>query len=262
MSLINFQLKHPKDITPWGGVGWFVLSDGEYWLDLGELNFYEITDAALGEFGEPSGRFVDYYLARLVEDISALFEQISEPIPDDFYAIARNENTLFDFYNKAREKIAELNEEIISDDEFYRLIKVNDWISNRTLTALHLSSNPIICFFRNKDKISLVWNAATKLENGSDLWTARKGNIELGYQDFVAEVGDFKERLFSAMETQIQVANSMDWSDFQVDKGSRLTEQLERKVEFEKRIKFLQGTEQYSISNWEEIRLIQKELGM
>jgi hypothetical protein len=260
MSLINFKLKHPADITPWSSVGWFVLSDGEYWLDLGSTNFYEITDAALKEVGEGTSKFVDYQLARLIEDFSELFEHISEPLPDDFYELARKENTVFDFYSKAHEKIADLDDEVISDDEFYRINKVIEWISDRTLTALHLSSNPTICFFRSKNKISLVWNAEHTLENGAPFWTAGKGNIELDYQKFTANVIDFKERVFSAMETQIQIANSMDWGHIQVDKARRLTEQKERKEEFEKRIKFLLEADKATMTNWDEIRQIRKEL--
>ena len=262
MSLINFKLRHPADITPWSSVGWFVLSDGEYWLDLGKVNFYEITDAAVNEFGEASGKFVDYQLARLVEDFSDLFEHISEPLPADLYDFARKEDTLFDFYSKAHQKISDLDDEVIADDEFYRLHKVTEWISDRALTASHLSSNPTICFFRSKDKISLVWNADQTLENGTPLWTAGKGNVELEYKTFVAEVVNFKERIFSAMETQIQIANSMDWGDIQVDKARRLTEQVERKDEFEKRIKFLLEEDKPETTNWNGIRQIRKELAV
>lgn len=262
MSLINFKLRHPTDITPWSSVGWFVLSDGEYWLDLGEVNFYEITDAASKEFGEQDGKFVDYQLARLIEDFSELFEHISEPVPDDFYELARKEDALFNFYSKANERIVDLNDEVISDNEFYRIHKVIEWIGDRALTALHLSSNPTICFFRNKDKISLVWSADQTLESGAQLWTAGKGNIELDYREFVAEIVDFKERVFSAMEIQIQTANSMDWGHIQVDKARRLTEQIERKGKFEKRINYLLETEKPAMTNWDEIRQIHKELGI
>lgn len=262
MSLINFKLRHPADITPWSSVGWFVLSDGEYWLDLGDVNFYEITAAASKEFGDASGKFVDYQLARLIEDFSELFEHISESVPDDFYELARKENTLFDFYSKANEKIDDLNDEVIGDNEFYRIHKVIEWISDRALTALHLSSNPTICFFRNKDKISLVWNADQTLESGAQLWIAGKGSIELDYREFVAEVVDFKERISLAMETQIQTANSMDWGHIQVDKARRLTEQIERKEEFENRINYLLETEKQPMTNWDEIRQIRREIGI
>jgi len=262
MSLINFKLRHPAEIIPWGGVGWFVLSDGEYWLNLGTVNFYENTDAALNEFGEESGRFVDYNLARLIEDFSELFEHISDSLPDDFYDLAQKENTLFDFYNKASTKIDDLDEDVINDDEFFRIHKVTEWISDRALTALHLASNPTICFFRNNDNISIVWDASQTLESGVQVWTAGKGNIELSYQEFVAEVTDFKERVFSAMETQIQIASTMDWGYIQVDKARRLAEQVERKEKFEKKIEYLTDVNKPAITNWEEIRQIRHELSI
>ena len=260
MSLINFKLKHPADITPWGSVGWFVLSDGEYWIDLGEVNFYEITEAAQKEFDDNGSKFVDYQLARLIEDFSELSEHISEPVPVDFYELAKTENALFDFYTRANAKVNDLNDDNISDNEFYRIHKVAQWISDRALTAMHLSSNPTIYFFRFGDKISLVWNAESTTENGSQLWTANKGNIELDYVNFVQEIEAFKQQVFSAMETQIQIANSMDWGNIQVDKSRRLTEQVERKEEFETRIKFLSGVSKPTQTNWDEIRLIRNEL--
>lgn len=262
MSLLNFKLKHPATITPWGSVGWFVLSDGEYWLDLGKVKFYEFTDEALKEFGETSSKFVDYQIARLVDDFSILFEHISESLPEDFYEIASHEDSLFDFYSKAGKKVDELNDENISDEDFYSSHKVLEWISNRSLSAIHLSSAPAICFFRKRDKISLVWDAESTTENGRQIWVAGKGNIEIDYEQFVAEVESFKERLFEAMAEQIKIANSIDWGHFIVDKKRRLEEQVERKEKFEARMKFLSSIENNVVTDWEEIRQVRRELNI
>lgn len=260
MSLLNFKLKHPTTIKPWGSVGWFVLSDAEYWLDLGKVKFYEFTEEALKEFGEASSKFVDYQLARLVDDFSILFEHISESLPEDFYKIAKQESSLFDFYSKAGQKVDALNDENITDEYFYRIHKVLEWISNRSLSSMHLSSAPTICFFRNGDKISLVWDADRVTENGNQLWVAEKGNIEIDYDQFVAEVESFKGRLFEAMAEQIKIANSMDWGHFAVDNARRLEEQVERKEKFEVRMKFLSNIENNVVTDWEEIRQVRREL--
>ncbi len=261
MSFINFKLKHPNDIIPWGQMGWFALSDGEYWFDLGEVKFFECTLEVMNEWGLKEGKYVNYYLARLVEDLSELFEHIAEPLPQDFYEIAKNNNTLLEFYSKASNTVNDLNDDAITDEDFFRFQRVVDWISKRCLSTIHLISSPMICFFRHDDKLSIIWNAENKLETGTKIWTAGSGQLEMLYSDFVKEAKDFKERIFAAMEKQIDIANHLDFSPMVVDKPRRTSEQAERKTEFEKRLMYLeQGPEQ--ATDWKEIRQLMKELAL
>ena len=45
--------------------------------------------------------------------------------------------------------------------------------------------NVYLGFFRNKDKIRIVWKTEYILDNGIELWTAKNGNIEMSYSEFI-----------------------------------------------------------------------------
>ena len=66
---INFTLRPPAEIAPWGEKGdylsWFGLTDSELWITVGERTIYEYTDAACKEW-EHDIRHNDYYLSRFL----------------------------------------------------------------------------------------------------------------------------------------------------------------------------------------------------
>lgn len=77
-SLFNFQLRDIAAIEPWGGetpsLHWFGLSDGWYWLSVGEAelfrygqSFMQREEPWLSDPNTPP--YVDYYVVRLWEDL-------------------------------------------------------------------------------------------------------------------------------------------------------------------------------------------------
>lgn len=257
MALINFKLKHPDHIIPWGdaphtNMHWFGLTDGEYWLDLGKATFYEYTNEVLAGVEGNSSNYVDYQIVRLIEDWTSLFESIAEPVPDAFYGIAKSSSYLYRFYGAIQKW---LEHAVDVEAEYDRYDKTVEWIYSRTLTAMHLTAGPGISFFRNKDNISIVWNADHVTENNIPIWTAQNGEVEMAYENFVNEIADFGHRFFDAMDTQVRIAVEKDWGSVKVDKKRLVEEQEERRMAFRKKLAVLTG-EPAKHTDWEAINVL------
>jgi hypothetical protein len=258
MALINFKLKHPDTILPWGDapdttMHWFGLTDGEYWLDLNKATFYEYTDQVTT--GNNETRYVEYQLVRLIEDWTSLFESIAEPIPDGFYAIASSHDYLYRFYAAAQTWFDKLPE----DANFEHYEKAIEWIYSRTLMASHLTAGPGISFFRNRDNLSIVWQADHVIENNTPVWTAQNGEIEMGYDTFIKEMEDFGDRFFEAMDAQVKIAVEKDWGTTQINKERLIQEQQERRADFQTKLAVLKG-ERTKHTDWELINTIITEM--
>src|SRR5687767_7931448 len=146
MAMINFKLKHPDDITPWGNgahttsMSWFGLTDSEYWLDVGKATIYESSpERVLQE--QFDSKYVDYFLVRLIEDLTGLFESIAEPLPGAYYAIAKTYRSLYDFRVKLQRWRDQITEEQYDDslDDNHQLA---EWFASRSLTSMHFAHGP------------------------------------------------------------------------------------------------------------------------
>lgn len=248
MALINFTLKHPDYITPWGeaaetSMDWFALTDGEYWLDVKKATLYEYTTEVLAGTHANSSHYVELQIARLLEDLTGIFEAIAEPVPDAFYAIAQSHNYLYRFYEAAQSWFEHASQAPSADvDACYDSYdKAIEWIYSRTLTAAHLTYEPGISFFRNRNNIALVWNADHLTENNIPVWTAQNGEIEIEYQLFVHEIEDFGSRFFQAMDTQVQIAVEKNWGTTQINKQRLIQEQQDRKAAFQQKLSLLKS---------------------
>lgn len=258
MALINFKLKHPDSIAPWGdapdtSMDWLGLTEGEYWLDLNRAMLYEYTNDVLT--GEEDARYVEYPVARLIEDFSVLFEAIAAPVPDGFYSIAKSNHYLYRFYGAVQQWLEKVSDEATYD----RFEKAIEWIYSRTLIAMHLTGGPGISFFRNGDKLAIVWKADYLTENNIPVWTAGNGEMEMPYESFVGEVEDFGERFFNAMDMQVQLAAAKDWGSTHINKERLIQEQQERKTAWQKKLALLKG-EPGKAPEWELINSLITEM--
>ena len=256
MPFINFKLKEPTEIIPWGTepntrIHWFGLTDGSYWLRVGDKTLYQHTDEIMHSWDISGDPYTDYYIVRFLEDFTELFYAIVEPIPEDLYLIARSHFSLYDFYGKATiwlEKLQD-NENVDIDLYYDKYDKIIEWIYSRTLTAMHLNSGPHISFFRCHDKISIVWNRHQLDESGLAIWTAGNGQIEMLFDDFIIEVKKWGELFFASMELQIEKAFEREWGNTEIDRVRIKEEQNERYQDFVDKVNVLTQT-QYKSTDW------------
>jgi hypothetical protein len=241
--MINFALKDATDILPWGtepdtNIHWFGLTDGYYWLSVGDKTLFECTKE-VRNMG--ASQYVDYNIVRFLEDFTELFSAIAESLPEDFYRLARSRDSLNECIVNLHAWLDQLPaDEDANLDPFYdKYDEVLGWIHSRRLTSRHLKYGPQINFFRCNDKISIVWDSDYTDENGIAVWTAANGQVEMPYQLFVDEVKGWGERFFDSMQSQISKAIQKDWGTTKIDINRINEEQAERKK------KFVTGTNQF-----------------
>ena len=80
----------------------------------------------------------------------------------------------------------------------------------------------------------------SQLENGIDIWTAKNGNVEFLFIDFLNQVKDFFEKFFEQMNKQVELALEKEWKDIQIDKEELIEEHKERKEKFDSQLKLLE----------------------
>jgi len=261
--VINFKLKDFDKIIPVGQepnlrLSWFWLTDGDLWLKFGNETVYKYTEEAIQHFGNKTTPYNDYYVVRFLEDFTELFEKISISIPDKFYKLTENINQ-FRIDTQKWLDIYDTNQEEYSDFYFEKYDKLVSWTYERLFDSSHLIGGPHLSFFRNNDKIRIVWDTEHILENGISLWTAKDGSFEISYSEFIENVKRFGEQFFDAMSNQIQLTLTKEWGEVKVDKVRLVEEHKERKLEFEKRLSFFEREVKDEI-NWEEIDELYKRM--
>jgi hypothetical protein len=235
--MINFKLKKFEEIVPIGqkpnlSLSWFWLTDADLYLTIGNNKIYEYSTEALSHFGHKKTPYNDYYLARFIEDFTKLFQKIGESIPEKYYELSKNKDLFEENAQKWLDKY-DTDEDEHNDfyfDEYNTLIS---WIYERNLNSGHLIGGPSLWFFRCKNKINIVWETDDELDNGGKIWTAKSGNHEMNYDDFVSEINTFGIKFFSEMDERIRLTIEKKWENIEINKNRLLEEHKERKQDFE-----------------------------
>lgn len=261
--MINFKLKHIDEAQPAGTDGnlrmsWFWLTDAYLWLNLGNHNLYEYTPEAVEHFGIKQSPYNEYPLVRFIEDLTELFDQVSESIPSETYRLTDDINWFLDDAKKWLD-IYDTDEDEYSDFYFEEYDNLISWTYKRTFDSGHLIGGPHFSFFRCNNKLRIIWQTEHQLENGIELWTAKDGSIEIEYDDFINQIKDFGERFFKKMDNQIELAIEKDWGTIQIDKGQLAKEHTERKEQFNQQISLLEHKARIN-TNWDMITELYKRM--
>ena len=262
---INFILKPPAEIAPWGENGdhlsWFGLTDSELWITVGEQTIYEYTDAACKEWNHDI-RHNDYYLSRFLEDFSRTFTYIRESVSREYYDHIDEFVTETDNWQSMY-----LDDDSVDDDAFIIFLEdkfdpLTEWFYDRVFDSGHLTGGPLIGCFRCGEMIKIRWHSDFTLDNGENIWTAPSGDFEIPYVDFVSEVKRFFREFYAAMDKQVETALRMDWGKVRLDKTYLAKEHKERKDRFSQAVALLD--ENVSVTDWNKVEemfeIMKKEL--
>lgn len=235
---INFTLKQPGEIAPFGEKGryslsWFGLTDGLLWIAAGDKTIYEYSDAAMKEWGGET-KYDDYYLSRFLEDFSAIFASIAEPVSREHY------DSVEEFEERCEKQLEQFPNYDDDPEEFERLydeyLEQRAWFSDRVFDSGHLKGGPIIGCFCCEDRLKLYWNGDVPLESGESIWTAPRGSFEMPYEEFAAEVKRFFAEFYREMDEQVKRALERDWGEIAVDKERLVQENAERRLGFDQKL--------------------------
>ena len=263
MFRINYILKKPDNIIPWGDkskhLHWFGLTDGLLWIDAGDSVIYEYSEPHPDSLGE-TVKYNDYQLSRFIEDILELTAVISESVPESLFDVAE---TLSDDLQTWKSMYIDK-----SDEEFDRFydecyLPLSEWFYDRFLSSGHLVCGPSIGFIRFRDRLKVIWDS-DPLENGTEMWRYPHGSCEMDYQSFVAEVSGFISSFTTDMDKQVEYVVRNGIPGVNVDTDALVRENAQRKDTFVHQLRSL-NSEGDQATDWNKIHklydLMCNELG-
>ncbi len=202
---INFSLTPLELVQPWGNpdcpsLHWFGLTDGQYWIDAGNVNLFEYSTAVQKPLGFP--RYCDYQVSRLHEDLLTILPAILEPAPPELVTYSCGGSG--DKWLKTYRQWFEGDDTFAHEDEFWRLAAAaNDWISSRSLDSGYLSPSANIKFWSDEMFVYVGWENSDRSIEGLNAWQALSGVHSVLRPLFEHAIHSFHDRLMADMQIRI-----------------------------------------------------------
>lgn len=220
--LFNFNLLPLNQIAPWGypdkpddqHLHWFGLTEGEYWLDVGDSKLFEYSEQL--QALEDRNRYCPYYVVRFHEDLLEMAPHILEPVPPSLVPYISGEHGRAWQATAAAwlEASNEENETACSD--WYD--KAVLWIGARQLDCGYLREPPNIYFWSDEITVHIEWDNSQRIIDGQPVWSATRGSYHLSRDAFLQEVRSFHDRLMQQMSERLeQVIAGMLPAEIEVD---------------------------------------------
>ena len=206
--LVNFELRPVEAIAAAERppLGWFLLTDGYYWLDVAGAQLFRLTEAYLASFGDAGAAavprpFVEYYVVRLWEDLLGMAPAVLDPLPP---ALARRLATDAG-WRRWVQSVQHWRNSWVGDDDLVNE-EATRWWHDRSLPTSHLRLGPRIWLWRDGEWVRLCWDNQGLEHDGVPAWTATAGEETMPVARFVAELRSFHTRLMSAMAERVRDA--------------------------------------------------------
>ncbi len=218
-QLFNFVLNPVHQVVPWGSerkLNWYALTEGRYWLDVGEQELFRYTEEFLRHCKTPSiappACYEDYFVARLWDDLHDILPFVIEPVPADIAArrriVERARARLLSAPERQApvEVVRQLLPHNVQGQDAMRELCLNAtwWWHARRLPVMHLVANPEIHLWREGDVVWVAWDNVGINVEGIIAWTAQQGQADFRFDHFVAEVRSFARRLTEEMDARIE----------------------------------------------------------
>lgn len=255
--MIHFEFKELDEIALFEDadsriLNWMSLTDGALWLKYGDSVIYEYSEWAIKAWNK-SNPYNDYFIARFIEDFSAIFNMISVEVPEELFPYTAN---LLAYREYTEQYLEDEGVSIQSKPNFITYEEfciLNNWISERSFHSSHLIHGPNLSFFRCGSVLRVVWDVDGVLDNGAPVWRAKSGYFDMSYGEFVSHVKSFADSFFSELEKQIYLAREKKWENMYVDHQAIELEQAERKKDFYAMLEVLESKSLLT-GQWMEIR--------
>ncbi|MER7666589.1 DUF5984 family protein [Streptomyces sp. NPDC096193] len=199
MIHFRFGLRPVADIPAWGGekpsLHWFALTEGWYWIEIGDDELLRYSDRTLQKWVEEGGAedappYVDYYVVRIWEDLLEMLPEIMEPVPED----------LADF-------VAEELLDWPSREDAPQIEAAGLWHVSHSMYTGPLQNAPHIRWWRTiidgDDVVTVAWRHQP--EPDIEFAGPLTGLTAVPTSSFVAAVTEFDLALLAAMDQRISM---------------------------------------------------------
>lgn len=254
--LFNFELTPVKNVVPWGqpnelSLSWFGLTDGRYWI--------EASGACLFEYSEHvclagTGRYCEYQVVRLFEDILDMLPAILEAVPPALVEYISDGTGRT--WRKNFAAWTEKNYGLMDEHEYWCLADpANSLLNHRVLDAAYLSPSAFIYMWSDEKYVHIEWDNSEKFIDGKLAWSATQGHVQLLRDDFLHEIHSFHARLIEQMDVRIrEVFGGALSPEIKVDLPGLLSEHEQRRQALKCAL------EHTSSTNWQAVEKAVREI--
>lgn len=202
--LFNFELLPLECVAPWGEPGtqslhWLGLTDGRYWIEVGEQTLLEYK---VGTASEPqSPNYFEYQVARLSDDLMHMLPYVMRPVPADLIRYVAGESGRS--WQTIADKWFESSVATQEADHLWDLAETEHaWRLHRMLTTIP-SIDIRIC--SDAESVFISWDTDNEacLARGASTWSATTGTYQLPRDDFIAELRLFHSKLVDQMDQRV-----------------------------------------------------------
>jgi Family of unknown function (DUF5984) len=240
---ISFDLDEIERVGAWGNPGehklhWFGLTSGRYWIETQCGSPVEYT-TAIQEYWS-HGKYPDYYVVRLFEDLLGMLAAVLEPVPSDIANLVANPG----WRTKAKHWCD-------ASEDGQRRYPVLQWWDDRSLDMGYLRYGPRLTFWRVGETVFLQWKADGK-HNGIPVWVVSEGQVSMNVTVFEAAVTKFCEELLESMEQRVRRIQQHGWqrTDCTLDLEGLVSEQMTRREFFHKMQNAQQATDWHQVRSY------------
>ncbi|GII55826.1 hypothetical protein Pth03_42150 [Planotetraspora thailandica] len=192
----RFALTPLGEVAPWGrhqrSLHWFGLTSGWYWIELGDHELLRYSPETLRRYHDegPAARhpYVDYYVARLWEDVDELVPTVMQPVPPD----------LLRFMASDQRDWPPLDSDAT--------VEVATWYGGHVLDLGYIRQPPHIRAWRTvaggHDTVTVTWRHD---DDGDIRFTAApSGSVTVPAASFLAAVRRLDRELMAAMDRRVK----------------------------------------------------------
>lgn len=199
MFRFRFELYPLDEVSPWGrdepNLHWFGLTDGWYWIEGGGQELLRRTRV---DHGHP---YVDYYLARLWEDVNVLTPDVVEPVPTDLQTFVASDNRQW-----VRDPLDFIpDEDLDPEAPDHPAITAMSWHCEHYLDFGYLRNSPDLRFWRTvdggRDEITVDWRHQDDGEIGFSAGSAVRFTVATS--EYLDAVHALDRELMAAMEQRV-----------------------------------------------------------
>jgi hypothetical protein len=266
----HFQLTPIAEIKPWEkkdepSLHWFGLSDGRYWIQIGETEVFRYSKTVLAAYPpqDPAlathslDPYLDYYVTRFWEDILEIVPYILDPLPAPLVQRMEPIDKWLQWCQKAhiwQEDPQEICSEETLDARRDMYNQALLWWWNRKLYTGPIKFYPGIHFWNDGQLIHCLWDSRdTQFEDSLFIWEALYETKAIPATTFMEAVTSFNERFISAMAERVNTVLA-SWSrpEIAVDFAQLAREHVQRSEHFAKRMAEV-PTRAKAATEWESI---------
>jgi hypothetical protein len=175
------------------------LTDGRYWIEVGENKLFEYSEWAQTA---GAGRYCEYQVVRLHEDLLQMLPHILEPVPEALSPYLSGDTAVE--WRAAFADWCDRNKDP-DTDRFYELVDaVTMWSGARRLDSAYLSPSANIVIWSDVENVYVEWDNRDRLFDGKPAWSALRGRFKIPRVEFIKEVRTFNERLMGQMSDRVR----------------------------------------------------------